>query len=227
MSLLLLASILATSAMPAQAAASDCTGYYYFADGKRIETTTLDDKGAVKSRKTMTVRAGRVTPRAAQATLTTRTLDARGEASTATSEARCENGDLLLDLTSSLPAQKDPMSSRRAVLLRYPAAMRVGQPLEARVDFDLDGQAKGKAMKVNFSLADRRVADSTAIDTPDGRKTAFVIRSTLNVSFRIIGIAIPMRYDLAEYFVPGLGVMRTEAEQRGKVVERSTVRFAD
>ncbi len=65
----------------------------------------------------------------------------------------------------------------------------------------------------------------SAIDTPQGRRQAFVIRSTLNISFRLIGIAIPMRYELVEFFVPGLGVMRTAAEEKGRTVERSTVRF--
>ena len=207
------------------AAPVDCAGYYYFAEGKRIETITLDERGAVASRKVMTVKAGPVTPQAAEARLTTRMVDARGGAAPVTSEARCENGDLLLDLTSSLPAQKGTLSSARAVLLRYPASVRVGQRLEARIDFDLDGESKGKAMKVNFSLADRHVSDSVSIETSAGRKQAFVIRSVLNVRLRIIGIAIPMRYDLVEYLVPGLGVMRTEAEQKGKVVERSTVRI--
>lgn len=203
----------------------DCSGYYYFAAGKRIETITLDERGAVASRKVITIQAGRVTPQTAEARLTTRTIDARGGAVPVTSEARCENGDLLLDLTSSLPTQRGTLSSSRAVLLRYPASVHVGQRLEARIDFDLDGESKGKAMKVNFSLADRHVADSVSIDTSAGRKQAFVIRSVLNVRFRIIGIAIPMRYDLVEYLVPGLGVMRTEAEQKGKIVERSTVRI--
>lgn len=224
---MLSASLLAAvmiSAAPVSAPL-DCASYYYFAEGKRIETITLDERGTVASRKMMTVQASRVTPQAAKSKLTTRTIDARGGTAPVTSEARCENGDLLLDLTSSLPAQKGTLSSTRAVLLRYPASVRVGQRLEARIDFDLDGESKGKAMKVNFSLADRQVSDSVSIDTSAGRKQAFVIRSILNVRFRIIGIAIPMRYDLVEYFVPGLGVMRTEAEQKGKIVERSTVRI--
>ena len=181
MSLLLLAAALGAAARPG--APVDCAGYYYFADGRRIETVTLDAQGAVKNRKLMTVRAGQVTPRSATAQLTTRSLDTREPA--ATSEARCENGDLLLDLTGSLPSQKEALSSRRPVLLRYPAGMRVGDTLESRVDFDLDGETKGKAMKVRFSLADRRVQALSAIDTPQGRRQAFVIRSTLNISFRI------------------------------------------
>lgn len=217
--------MLSASLLTAVMVPLDCTGYYYFGEGKRVETITLDERGAVASRKVMTVQAGRVTPQAAQARLVTRSIDARGEGAPVISEARCENGDLLLDLTSSLPAQKGTLSAPRAVLLRYPASIRVGQQLEARVDFNLDGESKGKAMKVNFSLADRHVSESVSIDTSAGRKQAFVIRSVLNVRFRIIGIAIPMRYDLVEYFVPGLGVMRTEAEQKGKIVERSTVRI--
>ncbi|WP_163434627.1 hypothetical protein, partial [Escherichia coli] len=77
--------------------------------------------------------------------------------------------------TGSLPSQKEALSSRRPVLLRYPAGMRVGDTLESRVDFDLDGETKGKAMKVRFSLADRRVQALSAIDTPQGRRQAFVI----------------------------------------------------
>lgn len=221
MSFLLLAAALSTASGPG--APVDCAGYYYFADGRRIETVTLDARGSVKSRKLMTVRAGQVAPRSATALLTTRSLDTREPATT--SEARCENGDLLLDLTGSLPSQKEALSSRSPVLLRYPGGMRVGDALESRVDFDLDGESKGKTMKVRFSLSDRRVRALEAVDTPQGRKQAFVIRSTLNISFRVIGIAIPMRYELVEFFVPGLGVMRTEAEEKGKTVERSTVRF--
>lgn len=221
-------AILLSAAMASPAPAPvtpDCGGYYYFAEDKRIETTTLGERGEVTNRKMMTIQAERVTPQAAEARLTTRTIDARGAAAPVITRARCENGDLLLDLTSSLPARKESLSSPRAVMLRYPASIRIGQQLESRVDFDLDGETRGKAMKVGFSLADRRVSDSVTIDTPAGRRQAFVIRSALNVKFRVIGIAIPMRYDLVEYFVPGLGVMRTEAMQGGKVVERSTVRI--
>jgi hypothetical protein len=218
---------LALLTFPAQAAPPGCASFYYFSPGKRVETTTRDERGKVKSREEMIVRSARANASSARASLETRTDDQRAGDAAATSEASCKDGELLLDLSSSLPAQKEKLSARQPVLLRYPAAMRVGQSLESRVDFNLDGQAKGKAMKVGFDLSDRRVTDRRMIDTPAGTQPAFVIRSVLNVSFRVVGIAIPMRYDLVEYFVPGLGVMRTEAVQKGKVVERSDVRFLD
>lgn len=217
------------AAAPAQLMASErsaCGGYYYFADGRRIESIVVDDRARPKNRKLATISAVTASRGAVSSTITTETYDARGKLlDRARSEARCENGDLLLDLTAGLPIQKERLRQQSAVLLRYPASMQVGRMLDARVDFDLEGAAKGKAMKVNFSMANRRVAGRLAVETPLGRREAFRITSILNVSFRVAGIAIPMRFDLTEYFVPGLGVVGSEASQKGRAVERSTIRF--
>lgn len=214
----------AIAAIPTLAAAAPCSESYYFKTGQDVESTTLDEQGRVKNRKLSTVAKVTGTPDDLTATVSTETYDASGKLlSTVRTLARCEKAGLLLDLTSGLPASDGGLRGREPVWLLYPADMTPGQVLDVRVNFDLDGSTGGKAMKVNFNLADRRVAAAREIDTPLGRRPGFLITSVLNVSFKVVGIAIPMRYDLTEYYAPGVGVVRSEAAQKGRVVERSDI----
>jgi hypothetical protein len=208
-----MAGVVLTAASPAPSRpAPGCGTYLYFADGSRIESIVSDGSGKPKERRVISIRAA-TTAGGARAVLTTRSYTPGGKlAATTTSEAYCAGGNLTLDLSKSI-------GSAGAVRLRYPAAPRVGQPLEARIAFTLGDKGRTQA-----EFTGRRVAGTVAVNTHAGRRQAFLITSTLTVRPRILGVAIPTSFELREYLVPGLGVVRSESTQGGKLVERSVIR---
>lgn len=208
------------------AQAQDCSKYIYFKDNARIESVVYDGNGKEIRKEVQEISGIEDKGGERIANITTTKSGNEGNSSSK-GVVKCNGGNLYFDLTVGLPKQdvNNPAieSNAKTSFLTYPSDPKIGQTLESSLDFNLNGTTKGKSMKVNFKVEDRKVSGKEKVSTPIGSWESFKITYVLNVKFKVVGINIPMKLDITEWFVPGYGIVKSEAYLKGKLTERSVI----
>lgn len=132
-------------------------------------------------------------------------------------EVICENGNLLIGF--QVPDMKNGGSSNS--YFTYPANMKPGQALEAKLEMTIKGETKGKKMDVYFKVENRKVVGKEQVKVLAGNYEAFKIEYDMTIKFKVLGIGIPMKIKVLEWFSPGIGVIKTELSNKEGVAERS------
>lgn len=213
--------------LPAAAAAQNCGGYYYLKQNGEVQVTAYDRKAQAGSVITYTVSGVEQTPKGLQAKLHSSVRDPQGrEEAAAEGVIRCEGGRLLVDMQTFLPAGsldqfRDMDIKTEPSYLVYPDSMHSGQQLpDGRFHMDVSRNGS-KYAEVDYEITGRRVEGQESVTTPAGTWECF--RISYEAMMRIkIGIGIPVRSRVTEWYAPGFGpVKAVQFDKKGKTMGRS------
>lgn len=128
----------------------------------------------------------------------------------------CKNGELMMDMKMMFSPQqmeqfKDADVSGKGAYLAYPSSIKVGQSL-SDASFDMDMKMKtGMEATVSMIITNRTVDAKESVTTPAGTWEAFKV-SYDSKTIIDMGIAIPVKIKITEWFVPDFGVVKTESK---------------
>jgi hypothetical protein len=75
----------------------------------------------------------------------------------------------------------------------------------------------GIKANINFKEINRKVDSKESITTPAGTWEAYVISYEGNMRTKMGPIGIPFNFTAKEWFVPGIGIVKTETYSKGKL----------
>jgi hypothetical protein len=85
-------------------------------------------------------------------------------------------------------------------------------------DFSMDMKMNtGMNAKVDFRQINRKVLNKENISTPAGSWDAYIIGYDANFKMKLGPMGIPMNYTAKEWFVPGVGIVKSETYKNGKL----------
>lgn len=98
--------------------------------------------------------------------------------------------------------------------MEYPVSLNVGDKLpdaHFAMDMNMNTGIKGT---VEIDITERQVAAKENITTPAGTWDAYKITSKQKMLIRM-GIGIPRKDEVTEWYVPGFGVVKTQSKGGG------------
>lgn len=203
------------------AKAQDCKTCYYFSENTTVEARTILADGNLKEREVSQPASIEVKGNEITSVYSTTKYDKKGKAGNPQiAKIKCDGNGLKISF--QMPIMDDGVQPQEQYLF-YPAMMKVGQQLESKVEFAINGKVKGKKMNVTFKIKDRKVVASEKIKTPMGMKDCMKIRFDMDIKFKFIGLGIPIKLEIFEWFAPGFGVVKTEVYKGEKLEETTTV----
>lgn len=194
----------------------DCN-YYFLQNNKTIEQTFKNKKGKETGKQVYTISNAAKSGNLNTATVNSELFSEKGKSiSKATNNVKCIAGVLMMDMKLFIPsAQQEQMGSAVAtasdVYLEYPLAMKEGDALKEG-QFSLDYKtASGMAGNVSVSITERKVEGKESVTTSAGTWECYKISSNQKITIKIAGIGIPIKANVIEWFAPGFGVVKTDA----------------
>ena len=200
--------------------AQDCKTSYYFREGKEVTFIRYDKDGKQSGKEVSRVTSVSNGSGSATSEWSTRKFEGDGKLKEdGTAKVICENGNLKIGF---LIPKVDGQQSSEAYF-SYPAQMKAGQNLEAKMELSIKGKTDGKKMDVSFKVENRKVIGNDRVSTPAGTYDAVKIQFDMNVKFKVVGIGIPMKLKVIEWYSPGLGLVKTEAYNKDGQLQETTV----
>jgi hypothetical protein len=217
--------VLTLLALSTPALAQDCASWPLLHPGASSTAATLNPKGKETGRTvTTTLSAAGDTAR-----VHAETLDPKGKVeSTVDYDVTCRDGAWTVDGRAFLPQEQVEAyqgydMSVQTAGLEYPAGLVAGQGLpdaSVHVTFTLKDAAPGTpaaltTVGMNMTIRDRKVEALESVTVPAG--TFDAARISWNSETPMTGL-IPMKVQLhvVEWFVPGVGQVKTEMSRAGK-----------
>jgi len=195
---------------------SQSCDFYLVQSNKTIEVSFKNKKGKDAGKQVYTVSNVAKSGNTTTATVNSEFFTDKGKsASKATNNVKCTNGVLMMDMKLFIPSpQQEQMGTAAAsasdVYLEYPVEMKEGDVLKDG-DFSMDFKnSGGMAGNVAVSITERKVLGKESVTTPAGTWECFKISSKNKITIKLI-INIPIRADVIEWYAPGFGVVKTDA----------------
>lgn len=210
-----------------EVAAQACTGYYMLTDKSEYELLTFDRKDRQTGRMQYKVTSAKSTPSLTEATVQSKVFDDKDKMVTEGEyTVRCENGTVWIDMNAMvnpgmLAAYKDMEIKMQGDQIDYPSTLRAGQKLkDGSLTMDiLDKESKQEISSMVMHVTDRQVGEKAAIKVPAGSYDSFKITQNMEMRSKAMGLNMPaMRMQTVEYFVPGVGMVRSESYRNGKLM---------
>ena len=205
----------------------DCNTYLLMTNNAQVQMKIYDAKGKESATQNWTVTNVMKNGNEVTSTVDNVMIDDKGkELGRSTGEYRCSGGVLKFDAKMALPAQQSQTYKPTDVkmesnFLEYPDNMSAGQDLKD-VDFNMDIDMNGLKGTVEFKETNRKVQGKESITTPAGTWDAYKI--TYNGFYRVkLGIGVPMNMTVTEWFVPGVGLVKTETYNKNEKLMGFTV----
>jgi hypothetical protein len=196
--------------------AQDCN-YYFLKNNKTIEQSFKNKKGKESGKQVYIISNVSKTGNTTTGTANSEFFSDKGKSiSKATNNIKCAGGILMMDMKLFIPsAQQEQMGAAAAtasdVYLEYPVEMKDGDALKDG-QFSMDYKnASGMAGNVSISITERKVLGKENVTTPAGTWDCIKISSNQKIIIKIAGIGIPVKADVIEWFAPGFGVVKTDA----------------
>jgi len=192
-----------------------CDGFYYFKNNKKVEVTITNKKGKITGKNVYTVSDVKKSGATVTANVNSELLDDEGKSiAKSTSTMKCISGVVMVDMKMFLgPAQQQQLGSASAsseAYLGYPANMKVGDALEdGQFNSDIKMQS-GINAHLEVEIKNRKIEGKESVTTPAGTWDCFKITYHSKVVVKI-GIGIPINANVTEWYAPGFGVVKTEA----------------
>lgn len=203
-----------------QLLAQDCKTAYYFTKGKEIIFVKHDKNGNPAGKEVGTVVEVSEVGNKLTSKYKVIKYEAGGKVKEeGTADVVCDNGGVKLGF--QIPATDGQKSSDAS--FNYPAGMKPGQALEANMEMNIKGKTNGKKLDVSFKVANRKVVANEQVKTPAGNFSAVKIQYDMDVKFKVIGIAIPMKLKIYEWYSPGVGLVKSESYNKDGNLEESSV----
>ena len=210
--------VLLLSMLGGNLAFSQNCNYYYLQDGKTAEITFYTKKGDESGKGVYTVTSASKSGGAAAATVNSEVFSKKGKSiAKGINNVKCDNGVLMVDLKAFIsPEQAEQIKADAKasdVYLSYPANMKAGDALpDGTMNIDIQ-QNNGMKSNVDIKITDRKVEGQESITTPAGTWNCFKITYHSAIRIALMGIGIPVKADVTEWFAPNFGVVKTESSK--------------
>lgn len=201
--------------------AQNCNTFIYMTNNAEVEMTVYDKKGKQSGVQTWKITDVKKDGEGYQSTINTSFKDEKGkELVKGAGTYKCNNGMLQADIRMSMPQEQMQQGSDvslETAYLEYPYSMSVGQALkDAGLAMDMKMNT-GMNAKVDFKQNNRKVLNKENISTPAGSWDAYVIGYDGSLKMKMGPMGIPMNFTAKEWFVPGVGIVKSETYKNGKL----------
>lgn len=198
--------------------AQDCSSYFSFQKGMKMELTNYDKKDKVSAVLKYEILDYKSTGNGMTLSIKNETYDAKGKLIVkGESSGTCKDGEYMADLrnigTDMIPKTADLQMEYSGDQLVYPANLKEGQQLkDASINIKASMTGGMTLMNLTANIIDRKVAGFETIETPAGKFDCAKITYTMKVKF--MG---NRTLDCAEYLAKGIGVVKSEQfDDKGK-----------
>lgn len=210
----LLLLLLFTAAAPVVSA--QCN-YYYLQNNKTVTMAMYDRKGNPDGRYVYKVSGVSKEGNKTSASVTSEVFDKKGKSiGGGAGSMECQNGQLRMDMKMMMSPQqmqqfKNAKVEGKGAYMEYPSALSAGDQLQdASFTMDITMES-GMAAQLSLEITNRQVEAKEKITTPAGTWAAFKIvydaKTVINM-----GIAIPVKMQITEWFVPDFGVVKSSSK---------------
>ncbi|WP_299826212.1 hypothetical protein [uncultured Pontibacter sp.] len=227
---LLLVLVAIVLAVPAKA--QNCSDYMLLNNNTQYEILTYNQKDKLMSKATYVVTNVNTNNNRVEATVQTQVYDNKDKLS---SEGEfiigCDGGTISMDMRSlmnpgMMDAYKNMDVSMEGDKMLYPGNLQTGQKLE---DGTMTITVKDKSSGQNIStmtmkIIDRTVEGKESIKVPAGTYDSFKISQRTEMENQAMGMKMPgMKIQTVEYYVPKIGMVRSESYRNGKLMSYSVL----
>jgi hypothetical protein len=213
--------------LPLFSLSQECGNYLFMNDHSVVVMTVYDQKGKESGSQTWTIAEVKKNTDSYESVVNGVFKNSKGkEVASSSGVYKCENGVLKADARMSMPQQqmenyKDAEAKFESAYIDYPSNMSTGQSLND-VDFKMEVENKGVANIITFKMTDRKVESKESVTTPAGTWEAFVISYNSVFKIQIGPIGMPININGKEWFVPGVGVVKSESYTKNGKLTGST-----
>ncbi len=215
--------LLLTLMLGGNLAFSQNCNFYYLQDGKTAEITFYTKKGDESGKGVYNVTSASQSGNSGSSTIKSEIFNKKGKSvAKGTNNIKCDNGVFMVDLKAFIsPEQQEQIKADAKasdVYLSYPANMKTGDALpDGNMDLDIQ-QDNGMKTHVDVKITDRKVEGQESVTTPAGTWNCFKITYHSAIKVALMGIGIPIKADITEWFAPNFGVVKTESSKGSTTV---------
>lgn len=198
------------------ASAQNCN-FYYLQNGKTAEITIYkkngDENGRIVYKTSSVAKTGTTTT----AVVSSEMFNKKGKSfSKATNNIKCENGVLMMDMKMFIsPEQQEQIKGEAQasdVYLTYPSSMNAGDALpDGNFNMEVKSES-GLKTTTDVKITERKVEGKESVTAPAGTWDCYKISYHSVIKIGIMGMGIPIKMDVTEWFAPGFGVVKTESK---------------
>lgn len=214
------------AAIPAQAQ-TDCSDYQLLRENAKYELLSYDQKDRQIGRMSYNVTDVNRSGDRVEATIHSQVYDDKGKLATESDfKVGCENGSIWMDMSSlmnkhnAMQGQPDMEMSMEGDRMLYPKNLKAGQKLEdGTMTMKMKNKGNSQSMMTMVTkITNRTVEGKESIKVPAGTYEAYKIRYNTDMENRAMGMKMPgVSMETVEYFVPEIGMVRTETYRNGKL----------
>lgn len=225
--LLLLSSLLLVLLPFTTPAQSNCADYEMLRENAAYEMTSYDRKDRQTGRVLYEVRDLNRSGNQIEADMHTKVYDDKGKLVTEGNFAiGCDDGSIWMDMRSMMSEQmangfQNMEMTMEGDRMLYPQGLQVGQKLpNGTMTMKMSDKGSGQpAMTMVMNVVDRTVEAKEAVNVPAGNYQGYKIRQQAEIENHAMGMKMPgMRMETVEYYVPKVGVVRSETYRNGKLL---------
>lgn len=198
--------------------AQDCSSYFKFSKGMKVEMTSFDKKDKPAAILKYEVLDYKPVNGGFSLVFSNETYDSKGKLlGKGESFGKCNNGDYITDIrnisSDMIPKSADIKMNIDGDKMVYPARMKVGDKLpDASIKISSSLSTGMTLMNITANITDRKVEANESIETPVGKFNCLKITYTLNTKF--MGNRTMICH---EYLADGIGVIKQEQfDEKGK-----------
>ena len=220
----LLLILVASAPVVAQA---DCSTYILLQDNASYELLSYDKKDKQTARVAYKVKNVNRSGGQVEATVRSQTYDEKDKLMTEGEfKIGCNNGNIWMDMSSMmnpqmLDAYKSMDVSMQGDKMLYPTNLKVGQQLEnSTLKMEVKDKSSGQNISTMvMSIVDRKVEGKENVKVPAGSYDSYKINQRMEMENHAMGMKMPgVQVQTVEYFVPKIGVVRSEAYRNGQLM---------
>lgn len=210
------------------AKAQNCNQFVNNMDGKKLSYINRDAKGQPQVTAVYTGTKKDASAVAVHSVIS----DHNGKViGTGDSEIICIGDEIKIDMKSFVPAASmkqyggDMQMSGEARYLTYPADLKAGQTLDdgsVTINLNNGGAVKGE---MQMDIVNRKVEAAETVTTGAGSFDCFKVTYDATTTMKMMGISIPFRIKVTEWFAPKLGrfVKSETYSKNGKLMGTMTL----
>lgn len=226
----LLFLLIVVLAIPAKA--QNCNDYLLLKNNGQYEILTYNNKDKLESKATYLVTNVNKNNGMAEATVQTKVYDNKDKpVSEGEFTVGCDGGTISMDMRSMMnpgmmEAYKSMDVSMEGDKMLYPGNLKAGQKLEdGTLTITVKDNSSGQTMStMTMKITDRTVEGKESIKVPAGTYDSYKISQNTEMENRAMGMKMPgMRMQTIEYYVPGIGMVRSETYRNGKLMSYSVL----
>lgn len=191
--------------------------YYYLQNNKTVTMAMYDRKGNQDGKYVYKVSGVTRTAGITSAQVKSEVFDKKGKSlGGGAGTMQCKSGQLLIDMKMMMNPQqaqqfKNAEVDGKGAFMEYPSSLNVGETLRD-ASFSMDMKAEsGMIANVSIDVTNRKVEAKEKITTPAGSWDAYKITYDSKMIMNM-GIAIPMKMQITEWFVPDFGIVKSTSK---------------